>query len=192
MIGLAFILLGPPGAGKGIQGLRLAERLRAHFFSAGDLLRAAVTAGGALGQQLEPILDAGGVVPSDLLMPILEKAVASIADNRPIIFDFAGTREQCIALDEMLARYDRKICAVFLIYVPREELRTRLIARVRADDKPELIEERFAIYEREIVSVRAYYEERNLLHVVDGNGTPEEVTDRLLAHMEGVRLEDSR
>jgi adenylate kinase len=171
--------------------VRLAEALDAHFFSVGALLRAAVSTQTPLGQQIEPILNAGEVVPTALLLPILEEATAGVPNERPIILDFAGTGEQCAALDEMLARHGRAICATLVIEAPHAELLARLLSRGRTDDTPSLIEERFAVYEREIVPVYTYYQEQGSLHVVDGSGDPEVVTERLLAQIQSLGPHDA-
>lgn len=179
----AYVLLGPPGAGKGTQAARLVEALDGTHLSTGEILRAAVKATTELGLQVAPLLTAGHLVPTKLLLPILEEAFVALPDDEPVLFDgFPRSLEQAIELDKMLARHDRALSDVFLLDVPREELFDRLLSRGRADDTPEVIEERLDIYQQEIGPLRDYYEEHDLLRVVDGTGTPEEVTERLLMH----------
>jgi len=122
-------------------------------------------------------------VPERLLLPVLEKTMTRISYGHIAILDFAGTGEQCAALDEMLARYSRAVFASLLLEVSPSESRARLIARGRVDDKMEMIDKRLTLYEQEIVPVHKYYTERGLLRVVDGIGAPEEVTERLLAQI---------
>ncbi|MDQ4077714.1 MAG: adenylate kinase [Chloroflexota bacterium] len=179
-----YVLLGPPGSGKGTQAANLVEALDGTHLSTGELLRAAVEEETELGRKVEPLLSAGQLVPTRLLLPILEEAFATVPEEEPVIFDgFPRRLEQAIELDKMLARHDRALSDVFLLDVPREELFDRLLGRGRADDRRAVIEERLDIYQQEIEPLRDYYEERDLLRVVDGTGAPEEVTERLLAHI---------
>jgi adenylate kinase len=184
---MCWVLIGPPGAGKGTQGVRLAEVLAARYFSVGHLLRDESTASSEEGRQLRAIIDVGEVVPTDLLMPVLEKAMADLSDTQSVIIDFAVTSEQCVLLDKMLAQYGRTIGAVFMLDVPYDELRMRLLTRGRPDDTPDLIERRFAIYKREIAPVLKYYEEKDLLRVVDGSGPLEVVTSRLQDRLASIQ-----
>lgn len=182
--GATFVLLGPPGAGKSTQGVRLSRLLEGTFFSTGDLLREEVNSQNALGQQIESIINIGGTVPEELLLPVLEKAITSMPHGHIAMLDFAGTGDQCATLDEMLAKYSRAVFASLLLEVPLPESRARLIARGRVDDKIEMIDKRFALYQRETVPAHEYYREQRLLYMIDGCGTPEEVTERLLARIQ--------
>lgn len=187
--GTAFVLLGPPGAGKSTQGLHLSLAIEGNFLSTGDLLREEVNSPSTLGQQIESIINDGGTVSTNLLLPVLEKAAAKMSPGDTAILDFAGTGDQCTVLDEMLARYGRAVFASLLLEVPPSESRVRLIARGRVDDKIEMIDKRLAVYQSETVLTGEYYRERGLLHAIDGCGTPEEVTERLLARIRSLRNE---
>jgi len=181
--GATFVLLGPPGAGKSTQGVRLSQLLEGTFFSTGNLLREEVNSQSALGQRIETIINAGGTVTEGLLLPVLEKTMTRISYGHIAILDFAGTGEQCAALDEMLVKYSRAVFASLIFEIPPSESRARLIARGRTDDEIEMIDKRLTLYEQEIVPVRRYYTERGLLRIVDGIGTSEEVTERLLTQI---------
>jgi adenylate kinase len=182
-----YVLLGPPGGGKGTQARLLKEALGAAHLSSGDLLRAAIALETPLGKQVAPLLLAGKLVPTNLLLPIIEEAIAAIPAVQPVLLDgVPRSRGQAILLDELLTRQDRAVQAALLLEVPRDELVKRLLSRGRADDDPAVIAERLDIYERERDELRGYYEERGLLHVVDGTGEPAEVSGRLLEVISGV------
>ncbi len=178
----AIVLLGPPGAGKGTQAARVAQQLEASHLSSGELLRTAIETGSDLGLHVAPLLAAGQLVPTDLLLPILEAAVEQTSDDRAILFDgFPRSREQAILLHELLKRSGRHLLAALLLQVPKEELMARLLGRGRFDDDPRVVEERLAIYDREIKPLATYYRGQNLLYPIDGYGTPHEVSERLIA-----------
>jgi adenylate kinase len=185
MNGACYVLMGPPGAGKGTQAMRLTERLQAVHLSTGEMLRAIVAGESELGRQIAAILDAGELVEDDAMVQMVRERVAGVEDEQAILFDgFPRTRPQAEALDEILAQEARRLAAALLIEVPHEELIERLLARGRRDDKREVIEERVEIYKRETLPLRTYYAERGLLRVVDGSGTVEQVTQRLLEAIE--------
>ncbi len=182
----AYVLLGPPGAGKGTQAATVTKRLHAAHLSTGELLRAAIAEGSELGQQVETIVASGKLVPTSVLLPLLEEALARVPDDQRVLFDgYPRSHEQAVELDRQLPTHGRALDLVLLLDVPHEELKARLMARGRGDDTPEVIQDRLDIYEQEIAPLRAYYEERGLLRVVDGSGSPDEVAARLFATIDG-------
>lgn len=185
MSGVGYVLLGPPGGGKGTQASLLARGLNAVHLSTGEMLRAAVALGTDLGQHVAATLAAGQLVADDVMVRLVEARLAEVPGEQPIIFDgFPRTHDQAGALDALLARQGRALGAALLMEVPRAELVGRLMSRGRYDDTPAVVEERIEIYERETLPLRAYYSERGLLRVVDGSGTVDEVTARLLEAIE--------
>lgn len=186
MKGKAYILLGPPGAGKGTQATRLTERLHAAHLSTGELLRAAIDEGNEVGKRVASIVASGKLVPTSVLIPLLEGAIERVPDDQRVLFDgYPRSREQAHELDRQLPGHGREIDLVLLLEVPQAELMERLLARGRSDDLPEVIQDRLDIYEKEIAPLRAYYEERGLLRAIDGSGNPDEVAARLLDAIEG-------
>jgi adenylate kinase len=124
------IFLGPPGAGKGTQAKRLAARNGIPQLSTGDILRQAAADGTALGKQAKALMDAGKLVPDELVNGIIDEALASPAAVKGFILDgFPRTVPQAKALDEMLDRRGTKIDHVLLLEVPIDTLVERLSGR---------------------------------------------------------------
>jgi adenylate kinase len=124
------IFLGPPGAGKGTQAKRLAVRFGISQLSTGDILRKAVADGTALGKQAKALMDAGKLVPDEIVNGIVDEALASPVAAKGFLLDgFPRTVPQAKALDEMLERRGRKIDHVILLQVPIEVLVERLSGR---------------------------------------------------------------
>ena len=124
------IFLGPPGAGKGTQAKRLAARFGIPQLSTGDILRKAVADGTPLGRQAKALMDAGNLVPDEIVNAIIEDALGSPEAAKGFLFDgFPRTVAQATALDEMLRRRGKKIEHVILLEVPTDVLVERLSGR---------------------------------------------------------------
>jgi adenylate kinase len=124
------IFLGPPGAGKGTQAKRLTARFGIPQLSTGDILRKAVADGTALGKQAKALMDAGKLVPDEIVNGIVDEALASPMAAKGFLLDgFPRTVPQATALDEMLERRGRKIDYVICLEVPTEVLVDRLSGR---------------------------------------------------------------
>ena len=124
------IFLGPPGAGKGTQAKRLAARFGIPQLSTGDILRKAVADGTPLGRQAKALMDAGKLVPDEIVNAIIEDALGSPEAAKGFLFDgFPRTVAQATALDEMLGRRGKKVEHVILLEVPTDVLVERLSGR---------------------------------------------------------------
>jgi adenylate kinase len=127
---LNLILVGPPGAGKGTQAERLTEDFGLPYYATGNILRDAVSNGTELGKQAKEHMDAGGLVPDDVIIGVILEAIASDeAANGFLLDGFPRTVPQADALGEALQKAERKISAVLLIDVPDEEVVRRLSGR---------------------------------------------------------------
>lgn len=178
---LNIVLLGPPGSGKGTQSRRLSEQFNLKHVSAGALLRAEVESGSELAGRISPYLNAGKLVPLSLLLQVIEKAVADLAEDRGIVFDgIPRSLEQARALDDLLSAYGRSIDAVIVLDVPDDVVRERLLARDRPDDTPDVIAERLRVYQTEIGPIIERYSRQDLVYRINGTGTRDEVFDRIL------------
>ncbi|SDG48378.1 Adenylate kinase [Limimonas halophila] len=124
------ILLGPPGAGKGTQAKRLEEAYGIPHLATGDMLRAAVRSGSELGQKAKEIMDAGQLMPDDLMIRMIEDRISQDDCAKGFILDgFPRTTAQAEALDEMLARRGSQLDAVVELKVDEEELVRRITGR---------------------------------------------------------------
>jgi adenylate kinase len=173
------VLLGPPGAGKGTQAQKLAEKLEIPQISTGELFRRNIDNGTKLGLEAKRYLDAGDLVPSDLTNALVgDRMDEPDAAGGFILDGYPRSLEQAKALDDMLERRQTKIDAVLEFRVSREELLERLKERGRADDTNEVILNRMKVYRDETAPLLEYY--RSELQTVDAVGTVDEVFARAL------------
>ena len=127
---LNLILLGPPGAGKGTQAERLTDDFNLPYIATGNILRAAVAAETELGRQAKAFMDAGELVPDEVITGVILEAVEGVDARDGFLLDgFPRTVAQAQALSEGLARLDRHLTAAILIDVPDEEVQRRLSGR---------------------------------------------------------------
>jgi adenylate kinase len=174
------VLLGPPGAGKGTQAVKLSEKLGIPQISTGDLFRKNITEGTALGVEAKRYLDAGDLVPSELTNKLVEDRIEQPDAADGFILDgYPRSVEQARALDEMLTNHNTKLDAVLEFAVSEAELFERLKARGRADDTEEVIHNRMQVYRDETEPLLEYYSHNNL-QTVDAVGALDEVFARAL------------
>jgi adenylate kinase len=127
---LNLILMGPPGAGKGTQAERLVDDFDLPYYATGDILRAAIAEGTELGKEAQPIVEAGDLVPDELMIGvIMERLDTPEAEDGFILDGFPRTVGQAEALDEALDRRGRSLTAALLIDAPAEEVIRRLSGR---------------------------------------------------------------
>lgn len=179
------IIVGPPGAGKGTQGKRVAERLNIPAISTGDIFRSNIKNKTELGRKVEAIISAGQYVPDELTNELVADRIAQPDAAAGFLLDgYPRTKGQVGSLDAMLEKAGHSIDAVLQLTVDTTEVVQRLLARAetegRADDTEEVIRERLAVYERETAPLVAMYELRNLVVRVDGLGEIDDVTARLV------------
>lgn len=127
---LNLILMGPPGAGKGTQAERLVDDFDLPYYATGDILRAPISEGTELGRQAKPIVEAGELVPDELMTGvIMERIDTPEAEDGFILDGFPRTVPQAEALNEALERRGRSLTAALLIDAPAEEVIRRLSGR---------------------------------------------------------------
>ncbi|BBZ10401.1 adenylate kinase [Mycobacterium branderi] len=175
------VLLGPPGAGKGTQAVKLAEKLGVPQISTGELFRSNISEGTELGLEAKRYLDAGDLVPSELTNKLVDDRLDHPDAAAGFILDgYPRSLEQAKALHDMLERRGTKLDAVLEFRVPEDELLERLKGRGRADDNDEVILNRMNVYRDETAPLLEYYQHEHELKTVDAVGTVDEVFARAL------------
>ena len=175
------VILGRQGSGKGTQSLRIAEQFGCVHLSTGDVLRAAVDAGTELGQQAAGIMNAGGLVGDDIMIPLVAERLAQddIMAGGVLLDGFPRTAEQANGLEAMLAKLEQQLTVAINLDVPVEEVTQRMMARGREDDTEDAITRRLGLYEEQTAPLLDWFAERGLLATVDGLGEEDEVFARL-------------
>ena len=184
---MRLILLGPPGAGKGTQATRLVSKFGVPQLSTGDMLRAAVAAGTPVGLKAKALMDAGSLVPDDIVVGAIAQRIeeADAADGF-ILDGFPRTVAQAEALADLLESKRIHLNGVVELVVDENALVSRMEKRVadtraaggtvRADDNPDVFKARLVAYRAQTAPVSAYYAQRNILRQVDGMAPIEAVT----------------
>ena len=185
------ILLGPPGAGKGTQAKRIENARGMVQLSTGDMLRAAVASGSALGQEAKRVMDAGELMSDALMVQMISDRIDRPDCAKGFILDgFPRTTGQAEALDRMLAAKDLKLDAVIRLKVDDEALVGRIETRIaetseserRSDDSVETLRQRLKVYHEQTAPLLPYYEGKGVLRTVNGMAGIDAVT----ASIEGL------
>ena len=184
---LNILMLGRQGSGKGTQATRLASRLGIPWVSTGEMFRQAAMEGTEFGLMAKRYMEAGELVPDDVTVEVVRERLSKPDAQRGLILDgFPRTRSQAEALDRILGRSG--VDLVINIEVPEAEARQRMIERAeiegRADDTPEAIDRRLALYLEQTRPLLEYY--GDIVVTVDGVGIIEEVFERCLKEVEAA------
>ncbi len=188
---MRMLLIGPPGAGKGTQAVKVAAALGIPTISTGDLFRANIKNETPLGKQVKEVLASGGYVTDEITNAIVRDRLFEDDAERGFLLDgYPRTAAQVDALDAILAEHDHTLEAVLELTVDEDAVVARLLKRAeiegRDDDTEEVIRERQAIYRRETAPLTEVYSGRGLLVQVDGMGSVDEVFGRISSALEGV------
>lgn len=171
-----YILFGPPGAGKGTQAGAMVERYNLKHLSTGDLLRSEIAAGTELGLKAKVLIDAGSLVPDEVVVGMIESKFNTVKDVDGFLLDgFPRTIAQAEALDQMLAKRGESVTAVVSLMIDDETIKARIAHRAaiegRADDaREETINNRIKTYHTQTEPLIAYYKEAGKYHEVNGYG----------------------
>lgn len=188
------VLFGKPGAGKGTQAAFLKEEYSLIHISTGDVFRYNIKNKTKLGQLAQSYMDKGDLVPDEVTIKMLRDEVEKHPDSNGFIFDgFPRTVAQAQALDNLMESKEMKINATIALDADEEILLERILNRGkesgRSDDQDaERIKNRFEEYNTKTAPLQSYYELQNKFHTIDGVGAIEEITERIKAVIESLRL----
>lgn len=194
---MQLIFMGPPGAGKGTQAQLLATLWNIPHISTGDILRASVVAKTALGQKAQSYMDAGDLVPDQLLMDLVQERMNQPDASAGWILDgFPRTVPQAAFFDQLLCDVpgagpkSGKDCALRAVNldVPDNVLVTRLLSRGRQDDNEQTIRHRLQVYREQTEPLIEFYRDRQQLVAVDGDRSMAEVTAELQQALSGDQI----
>lgn len=204
---MRMIFIGPPGAGKGTQAARLVEHYGMPHISTGDMFRAAVKAGTPLGKQADDYMKAGKLVPDEVTIGMLLERIQQPDARSGFMLDgFPRNLAQAEALDRALKQAHADLDVVLVMEVPDDLIIRRIVGRRsdpetgqiyhlefdppppeivgrlvhRKDDTEEASRTRLSTYHAQTAPIVPYYESKGLVRKVDGVGSPDEVTDRIM------------
>ena len=185
-----YVLFGPPGAGKGTQAGAMVQRYQLCHISTGELLRSEIAAGTQLGKQAKSLIDAGNLVPDEVVEGMIEAKFQSVKDVKGFLLDgFPRTLAQADALKDMLAKRGESVTACISLMIPDALVHERIAHRAalegRADDaRDEVVSNRIKTYHDKTEPLISYYKAAGLYREIDGVGTIEEVQARIFAEMD--------
>ena len=187
----AIILLGPPGAGKGTQAARIAEKLDIPAISTGEIFRTNMAEGTEIGKQAKAYMDRGEFVPDSVTNEMVRARLAAPDAKGGFLLDgYPRNVDQAHVLRDMTMELGVSIDLVLEIQVDEDEVVARMLKRAqeqhRADDTEPVMRHRLEVYHQQTEPVATYYVDQDLLQVVDGTGTVDEVTERIFTILDSA------
>jgi adenylate kinase len=189
---MRLLIMGPPGAGKGTQAMRIAQHYGIPAISTGDIFRAMKTSDTPLARQVRAIMESGGYVSDEITNEIVKDRLAqSDCDDGFLLDGYPRTLQQVETLDNYLAESDRPLDAVISLVADTDEVVARLLKRAeidgRSDDNEETIRVRLQVYAEQTEPLLEVYRSREALVEVDGLGPIDEVSERVFAALDAHR-----
>ncbi|GAA5033756.1 adenylate kinase [Marivirga lumbricoides] len=190
---LNIILFGPPGAGKGTQSEKIINKYNLTHIATGDLFRKHLGEGTELGNLAQKYMDAGNLVPDEVVIGMVDEKLKEHKNSNGFIFDgFPRTVPQAKALDTLLEEKGQPIAGMIALDVPKEELKTRIKERGktsgRTDDQDDAkVENRIKVYLDETIPVANYYNDQNKYVKIDGVGSIEEIFNKISAEIDKLK-----
>lgn len=193
---MRLLIMGAPGSGKGTQTVCLASRSRVPAISTGDIFRANVAAGTALGRRARDFMNAGEYVPDDVTNAMVRDRLQRPDCRTGFLLDgYPRTLAQVDALDAALGEAGSMLESVIELVVDPDKLVARLLRRAqsegRVDDTVEVIRRRQEVYNEQTAPLTTHYAERGLLHRIDGEGEVGQVAARIADSLAGALIKVS-
>ena len=184
-----YILFGPPGAGKGTQATAMVEKFNLCHLSTGELLRKEIAEGTELGKKAKALIDAGSLVPDEVVEGMIDNAFKSIKGVDGFLLDgFPRTIAQAEELDKMLAAGNEAVTSVVSIMIPDEMIKERIRHRAsiegRDDAKEETINNRIKTYHDKTEPLIEFYKKAGKYEEIDGTGSIEDVRAAIFSVMD--------
>ena len=185
------VIFGPPGAGKGTQSKFIANKFNLYQLSTGDLLREEIKNKTKLGSEISSIINSGELVSDKIVGNLIEKFISNKIYKNKIIFDgYPRTLLQAETLDKLLKKYEQKINVVLKLSVSLSTVKKRILERKnqenRTDDSEEIAIKRYENYEKSSKPVLSYYNQSNLLKVINGEGSISEINNEISGIIEAI------
>ncbi len=185
-----YVLFGPPGAGKGTQAGAMVQRYNLCHLSTGELLRSEIAAGTQLGLQAKTLIEAGNLVPDEVVIGMIASKFATTEGVDGFLLDgFPRTLAQASALDDLLAQKGEKVTSCVSIIIPDALIHERIAHRAaiegRADDaRPEVVQNRIDTYHAKTEPLIGFYKQAGRYSEIDGTGTIDQVQQRIFDCMD--------
>ena len=178
------IIFGPPGAGKGTQSNFIAKKFNMYQLSTGEFLRKEMSENTLIGQKISSVINAGALVSNEIVSDVIEKVISNSKYQNRIIFDgYPRNLNQARNLDELLKKYKQKIDIVLKLSVKLTTIKKRISERrsleKRVDDSNEIAVKRYETYEKSTEPVIEYYKKLNLLKVIDGERSIDQINKEI-------------
>ena len=178
------IIFGPPGAGKGTQSKFIADNFNLFQLSTGEFLRKEIKNNSEIGKKIASIISSGSLVSDEIVSNLIEKIISNKIYNNRIIFDgYPRSLDQAKNLDRLLKKYKQKIDVVIKLSVSLDTVKKRILERrnleKRSDDSEDIAIKRYNTYEKSTEPVIEYYKKMNLLKVIDGERSIDQINKEI-------------
>ena len=182
-----FLIIGAPGSGKTTDAELIAKQSpKITHYSTGDMLRGEVASGSKLGVEINNYISKGLIVPIEIAIKTITNAIKNAPTDIIIIDGYPRSMEQLNALDAYLKEDAAlELCSVIEVQVREETARDRVLGRARgADDNTEVFDNRMKVYTEPLAQIQEFYTNKNLLKVISGEGTIEEIVTEMGSFLE--------
>ena len=178
------VIFAPPGAGKGTQSKYISEKFNMYQLSTGEFLRKEINEGTLIGKEISSVINEGALVSDQIVSNLIEKVISNTKYQNRIIFDgYPRNLAQAKNLDNLLKKYNQKIKIVLKLSVSLETIKKRISERrsmeKRQDDNEAIAIKRYETYEKTTSPVIEYYKKLNLLKVIDGEKTIDQINKEI-------------